>query len=228
MNTTDKPADKVIEYVETLILAGKLRVDDRLPAERDLAQTLNVSRTAVREGIRLLETIGIVESRQGSGNYITRHFDKTLERVLTMMYALDNMSYAQVQEFRYAVERQALALAVHNDNAQLRRQMQKHLDGMLHGRTEEEQTENDRLLHFDLVQLSGNRLVIANYAALDRIIARHIRDVRLRIQSGSSGEFELLQGIHRQLVEAVLQGDLEMGKEALDRHFYFIEGDVET
>ena len=106
--------------------------------------------------------------------------------------------------------------------------MQKHLDGMLHGRTEEEQTENDRLLHFDLVQLSGNRLVIANYAALDRIIARHIRDVRLRIQSGSSGEFELLQGIHRQLVEAVLQGDMEMGKEALDRHFYFIEGDVET
>ena len=57
MNPTDKPADKVIEYVETLILAGKLKVDDRLPAERDLAQTLNVSRTAVREGLRLLETM---------------------------------------------------------------------------------------------------------------------------------------------------------------------------
>ena len=53
MNTNEKSSDKVIEYVETRILAGKLKADDRLPAERELAQTLNVSRTAVREGIRL-------------------------------------------------------------------------------------------------------------------------------------------------------------------------------
>ena len=225
---TDKPSDKVIEYVETLILAGKLKVDDRLPAERELAQTLNVSRTAVREGVRLLETIGIVESRQGSGNYITRHFDKTLEQVLTMMYALDSLSYSQIQEFRYAVERQALTLAVQSTDMRARRDLQKHLDGLLHGKTEEEQTESDRLLHLTLVQMSGNRLVIANYAALNRTIDRYIRDIRRRIRDENLAEFELLQGIHRQLVEAVLQGDLDMGKEALDRHFYFIAGDFDT
>ena len=114
MKTTDKASYKVIEYVETLVLAGKLKVDDRLPAERELAQFLNVSRTALREGIRLLEVIGIVESRQGSGNYISRNFDETLEQVLTMMYALDEMGYDEIREFRYAVERQALVLAVHN------------------------------------------------------------------------------------------------------------------
>ncbi|MBQ1900377.1 MAG: ABC transporter permease, partial [Erysipelotrichaceae bacterium] len=48
---------------------------------------------ALGEGIRLLEVIGIVESRQGSGNYITTHFDQTLEQVLTMMYALDDLRY---------------------------------------------------------------------------------------------------------------------------------------
>ena len=50
MNTNEKSSDKVIEYVETRILAGKLTAGDRLPAERELAQTLNVSRTAAGLG----------------------------------------------------------------------------------------------------------------------------------------------------------------------------------
>ena len=94
MKENEKASEKVIEYIETRILAGIFKADDRLPAERELARILNVSRTAVREGIRLLEVIGIVESRQGSGNYITTHFDQTLEQVLTMMYTLDELRFA--------------------------------------------------------------------------------------------------------------------------------------
>ena len=228
MAVTEKASEKVIEYIETLILAGKLKAADRLPAERDLAQTLQVSRSAVREGIRLLETIGIVESRQGSGNYITRHFDRTLEQVLTMMYALDTLSYEQIREFRYAVERQALALAVRSRDVQAKKQLQKHLDGLLNGQTEEEQTESDRLLHLQLVQMSGNRLVIANYVALNRIIDRFIRDVRRKIRDESDEDFQAIQTVHSQLVEAVLSGDLEMGREALDRHFVYITRDFDT
>ena len=48
-NTTEKASEKLIEYVETLILAGKLKVDDRLPPERNLAASLGISRTAVRK-----------------------------------------------------------------------------------------------------------------------------------------------------------------------------------
>ncbi len=227
-NTEERASDKLIEYVETLVLAGKLGVGDRLPPERELAQALGVSRGAVREGVRLLETMGIVESLQGSGNYIARHFDRSLEKTLTVMYALEPMSYEQIREFRYAVERQALALAVKSDNTLAKMELKRHLDGLLHGATEEEQTESDRLLHRCLVGMSGNRLVIANYAALNRIIGRYICDVRSRIRSEDTGEFELLQGVHRQLVEGVLEGDLEKGKEALDRHFYFLAGDFDT
>ncbi|MBQ9248866.1 MAG: FadR family transcriptional regulator [Oscillospiraceae bacterium] len=228
MIATEKASEKVIEYIETLILAGKLKVDDRLPAERDLAQTLQVSRSAVREGVRLLETIGIVESRQGSGNYIARHFDQTLEQVLTMMYALDTLSYEQIREFRYAVERQALALAVRSSDEKKKKELQQHLEGMLYGESEEQQTESDRLLHQTLVEMSGNRLVIANYVALNRIINRFIGQVRKEIRSEGGEEFEAFQAAHRQLVTAVLDGDLEKGKEALDRHFVFITRDFDT
>ncbi len=228
MEIIEKPSDKVIDYIETLILAGKLKVDDRLPAERDLAQKLNVTRTAVREGIRLLEVMGVVESRQGSGNYIARHFDESLEHVLTILYALDDMSYSQIREFRYAIERQALVLAMPNATTESKAELKRHLDGLLNGKTLEEQTESDRMLHLCLVKMCRNRLVIANYLALNRIIDRFIRATRDKMQHQDKKSFDDLQSVHQQLVEAILAGDLELGKEALDRHFLFIQNDYDT
>ena len=224
----EKTSEKLIEYVETLILAGKLKVDDKLPPERNLAKNLNISRTAVREGIRLLEVIGIVESRQGSGNYIASHFDQTLEQVLTIIYSLDELTYEQIQEFRYAVERQALVLAIQKADAKEKAELQGYVDGLLNGETEEERTENDRLLHLALVRMSGNRLVIANYIALNRIINRFIRDVRKKIRDQSADEFETFQQVHAKLANAVISGDLEMGREALDQHFVFITQNFDT
>ena len=200
----------------------------RAESERELAQILNVSRTAVREGIRLLEVMGVVESRQGSGNYISGHFDQTLEQVLTIMYALDDLRYDEIREFRYAVERQALVLAVRNADKKGRQALQEHLNGMLHAETEEEQAECDRMLHLTLVEMSANRLVIANYAALTRTINRFIHDVRRQIRDQSPADFEAFQACHRQLVEAVVTGNLELGKEALDRHFTYIAQDIDT
>ena len=229
MNSAEaRSSDRVIEYVETMIMAGKLRAGNRLPTERELARMLDVSRTAVREGIRLLEISGIVECRQGSGNYIAQRFDRTLERILTMMYALDELNQTQIREFRYAAERQALTLAVGNIREEDRELLLQYLQGLLYGKTEEEQSENDRLLHQQLVLMSGNRLVIANYMALNRIIERGIRDVRKRIHDQSPERFEQFLEVHKMLVNAVLDGDLERAKEALDQHFQFLSENIDT
>ncbi len=76
--------------------------------------------------------------------------------------------------------------------------------------------------------MSSNRLVIANFVALNRIIDRFIGQIRREIRSEGPEEFEAFQAVHRQLAAAVLDGDLEKGKEALDRHFVFITRDFDT
>ena len=48
------------------------------------------------------EVIGVISSQHGIGNYIADHFDKTLVQVMTMMYALEKMTYNEIREFRYA------------------------------------------------------------------------------------------------------------------------------
>ena len=95
------------------------------------------------------------------------------------------------------MERQALTLAVNNSNENERLALKKHLDGFLNGLSEEEQIENDRLLHLQLVRMSGNRLVIANYTALTRIIDRSIRDMRRKIHTESPIRFGQYQDVHR-------------------------------
>jgi len=63
-------SEGIIEQVRDLITSGRLKPGDRLPAERELAHTLSVSRSAVREGIRALESLGIVEARAGQGTFV--------------------------------------------------------------------------------------------------------------------------------------------------------------
>ena len=59
--------DQVVSYVRTRIESGALRPGDRLPAERELAVHIGVSRPTVRAGLKALAAIGVVQARRGSG-----------------------------------------------------------------------------------------------------------------------------------------------------------------
>lgn len=72
---TDGPApsrtDRVVEAVTRMVLDGRLAPGDRLPVEKELATELGVSRGSLREGMRALAVLGVVEIRQGDGTYVT-------------------------------------------------------------------------------------------------------------------------------------------------------------
>lgn len=69
--TSKSQAEVVIDGIRQLLSSGQLSPKSRLPVEKDLAQLLGVSRGSLREGIRALAALGIVETRQGDGTYIT-------------------------------------------------------------------------------------------------------------------------------------------------------------
>jgi GntR family transcriptional repressor for pyruvate dehydrogenase complex len=145
-----------------------------------------------------------------------------------MMYALDNMTYEEIREFRYAIERQALVLAIGNVTEENRKELTEHLEGMENGGTEEEQTFHDRMIHATIVKMSDNRLVIANYMALTRVIDRFISEIRSTIRHRSEEEFRQFQSVHRRLVEAICSKDLDAGRKALDDHFVFLQQNIDT
>ncbi|MCL6554439.1 MAG: GntR family transcriptional regulator, partial [Firmicutes bacterium] len=70
--------EEVVQRIRELIISRQLKPGDRLPAERDLAAVLGVSRASVRDAIRTLEAAGLVEPRQGDGTVVRQPSADTL------------------------------------------------------------------------------------------------------------------------------------------------------
>lgn len=62
--------ENIVEQIKKMVMQGRLKTGDRLPSERELAENLKVSRTSVREALRILESIGLIDCRSGEGNFI--------------------------------------------------------------------------------------------------------------------------------------------------------------
>lgn len=74
--------DTVIGQLLDLLLSGKLKVGDRLPAETELATQVGVGRNSIREAMKVLQVLGILERRQGDGSYISPEFNVPFESLL--------------------------------------------------------------------------------------------------------------------------------------------------
>ena len=217
----EKTYEKVVEYVKEEILAGRLHPGDRLLSERELAEKLGSSRNSVREGLRVLDNIGIVSSQHGSGNYIAVNFDNTMTELLAFMYILKGIQEDQLTDFRRSIEREALTLAVTRVTDQQKKELLEHLDRLETVRTESARVRHDKAIHQILVTASGNDFLITNFMALNNFIDRYIRSMRNRIISGMHDQNMLAQA-HRDLVEGVVEGNLEKGLNGLMRHFEYI------
>lgn len=107
--------EQVLTQIEQNILDGTLRPGQRLPSERELVNALGVSRTSVREALRALEAMGIIEARTGSGqdagSIITERTTPALTNLLRLHLALTNVSLAELVETRAQLERNAARAA---------------------------------------------------------------------------------------------------------------------
>lgn len=103
--------EQVIDFVRGLIARGELHPGDRLPAERDLATRVGVSRPTVRAGLRALAAMGVIESRHGSGTYIPAGPPRLDSEPLSFLAALHGLTREKIYEARRVLEVSAAGLA---------------------------------------------------------------------------------------------------------------------
>jgi len=110
-NTTSRTS-QVVEEIRGMILSGELSPGDRLPIESELAQLIGVSRGTLREGVRALSHLGVLETRQGSGTYVTELSpDKLLEPVSLLFDLQPKATIGGLQSVRRILETAAVRLA---------------------------------------------------------------------------------------------------------------------
>ena len=234
MEKQEKAYKGVIEYFKNRIMAGELRPGEKLPPEREIAQMLEVSRNSVREALRIMDMTGVISSQQGSGNYITCEFQKSIAETMGMMFAMSQINYQQISQIRLALafffreanyfnaKRQAFALAVeHASESQMDalEELVKRLDRSM---DEQENARIDKQIHFTLALASGNVLLLNILEACSGVIDTFIRNMRAEILRTKEAK-EALNLCHRQIAEALRNKDNAAGKDALDRHFRMID-----
>lgn len=90
--------DSVIRFIKSEITAGRLKPGKKLPPEREMAERLRISRTSIREALRTMEVLGVIESVQGAGNFISVNFEKSMTEALSMMFLLRQTDGRQLSD----------------------------------------------------------------------------------------------------------------------------------
>jgi len=216
-----KSYTKVIDYIKKQILIGELKVGEKLPAERELAQILGISRNSVREAIRSLDIMGMITSHHGAGNYITGNFENNLVESMSMMFLLHQINYEQISELRLGLEMQALLLAIDNISEEEIDEL-KDIISKLENDTEENNVILDKKLHYNIAYASKNKLIIEILNALSEVMDIFIKDLRKEILSKDESR-RLLNDAHNKMVKSLITKDKVLAFESINKHFNVVD-----
>lgn len=216
-----KSYSKVNEYIWEKVLNGELKLGDKLPPEREFAKMLDISRNSIREGLRVLENVGVISSQQGAGNFISANFEETLVEIMSFMYTLNGMNDCQITQFRYALEWEAVNLITGKVPEEIKEDLLCYLEKLEQAESEEEAVVYDKKIHYLIIEATDNDYMKTNYKALTKVMNIYIPRLRGKIIVGMKGDKELSQA-HRMIVEGVIEGNKEKSMKGLKLHFKYM------
>lgn len=199
----------VVQNIKQLILERNLSPGDKLPAERELAQVVGVSRAILREALRALESFGIVEIKHGEGTYVSAHFLHPLVEQLSFVMQMNNpQATADIRDIRYWLEAAALnALpgAEASGWEALAQAAERYADPAL---AADERAEADAQLHLSLIALTGNRTLLQLAEPFVRQTLPRADDEALPARAEE----------HARYIAAARDGDTLLARELLHAH----------
>jgi GntR family transcriptional regulator, transcriptional repressor for pyruvate dehydrogenase complex len=209
-----KVYEQVIEQIKDMIETGTLKKGDKLPSERSLVDQLRVSRTSIREALRALEVIGLIECRQGEGNYIKASFQDNLLEPLSIMFMLEGSSSQEIWELRKIMEVEAAGLAAKRITDEQLQELKELLLGFNENDNEEVNGEIDKQFHYKIAECSGNVLIFNILRTVSALVEDIIRDVsRLILVKEVNKEVLFMQ--HKEIYLALEKHDSAASRQAM-------------
>lgn len=219
--------EEVVHRIQDEILAGRLKGGDRLPGERRLSEMLGVSRPTLREALRVLETLEILEvpKRAGpdGGPMVREQPGQALYRLLRTQLALDHYSIRDLVETRYAIEVSAVAWAArraHDDHLERLRSIVKQMSEPDIDR--ESYNELDISFHASIAPATGNALIAGLMLAIRAAIKDEMLATFRRIDDWPATRDHLTTE-HAAILAAIEAGDVSRGEALIRAHLLDFE-----
>ena len=218
----DKAYYQVIDYIKQLVKEDKVRFGGKIPSERELMDTLGLGRNSIREALRTLENLGIIESCHGKGNYLVNHMGESLTSVFSMMIFMKESNYLEVNQLRRAIEVQAFAQAVDRISEEEKNRFTETVSRMENG-DHPARVQADQDFHQLLIQCSGNHLLEILMQALSEVCREEILIV---LEDAAEEYVEQWRRLHRKIYQCLMDGDKEKGVDAIMEHYRWIDHEL--
>ena len=195
LNTPRRLSDNVFQYLSEGIGSGRWKTGDKLPSEAELCSELQASRSTVRSAIERLNGLGLVQSFQGKGTFVSNAVPR--EHAEAMLH-IDGANRLDVFEFRKIIEGETAALAAMRATAADVAELEENIQAMADGESVEEVAGQDMRFHQLIARCSGNMIIqgvfevmrptyaemfTVNIAHMHKTGLPHHRDILLAIQS---------------------------------------------
>ena len=209
----------IVGQVQGFIQAGLLKPGDRLPAERELAERLQVSRSSLREAMRALELQGLVVSRPGAGTFVSTDSLDTLNAIIVSSLTGARNTLNNIFEVRHLLEPQIAALAAERatqeDTQRMADALEQQERQLARGETG---VEGDTAFHFAVVQATQNWALVQVMSTISDIL-RQSRDQSLQ----TPGRPQRSLASHKQMLDMIQERDVEGAMSAMEHHISEVE-----
>ncbi|MGO4890554.1 FadR/GntR family transcriptional regulator [Anaerobacillus sp. MEB173] len=212
-------SELVLEEIKKLIKKGEFKPNTKLPSENELAKMFQVSRVPIREAISVLAAGGIVEPRQGGGNWIREvDFANMMEKVTIEM--VDIKQLLDLLEFRIIVEAEAAALAAERYKQEDIEQLEAALDVFRKSTIDDENTIGDQAdytFHQIIVKASYNPFLMQTIDNISDLYQKYLK-FSLKKNIGFKMKREQVYGEHKSIFEAIKERDANTAHMKMKEH----------
>ena len=210
--------DQTLEQLKNYILSGVVPLGERLPSERALADALGVGRYSVREALKVLEAVGLVESRVGEGTFLTTNTGASFGRILGLSLATWGGTIIELQDARKMIETAAARAAAERATDSQIERIRAELDAM--------RANMDRVQTYLKADFNFHRRIgeASQNAIISRFVSNLIDLLEEALKEAHSDSLPAQAeggGTHQAIFDAIARGDAKAAGDLMRDHIQF-------
>lgn len=220
MQNLDKVYQQVLEYLIEQIKNGTIIKGAKIPTERELSELLGVSRAAIREALKILDIIGLVEKVPSQGTYLKEELDNWLIEPMAIIFKLSGTSQKEVYEFRKMIEVEIATLAADRITDEEIEELTQCYNNMIVAEDEIFKAKYDKKFHYIIAKATKNYIIFNAYNAMSPMLDLFTVDSRSLVIK-SEGE-DIMEEMHKNIYISILNRDKKAARDAMNIHMNMI------
>ncbi|MBB6406780.1 FadR/GntR family transcriptional regulator [Arthrobacter sp. AZCC_0090] len=212
--------DEAISKIKDMLIRGEIKPGDRLPPEKELSEHLGLSRSSLREAVKALELIRVLDVRRGDGTYVTSLDAKLLNEAVAFVVDLhQDRSILELFEVRRILEPASAFIAASKITTERLQALRATMDRIDEGTDVEELVAHDLEFHRIITEAAGNDYLSSLLGALSS------STVRARIWRGLTQDKAVTHTLaeHRAIADALERRDAELVRSLVTVHISGVE-----